>query len=708
MPVFIHHKMQMNQNTVRDSLSFGRVVSCPHDTPTPSGNLRRFRRLRCSLAAAVIAVAGGIASNAQTLLFDFGAAGNQTLHGVAGGDPVNYWNNVTDTIGTSATGVLTNIVTADNASTPVGLAIVSRFSGANGNGTVDPSPFPTEATRDSLYGHTELWNTVTNIFPSFKLTGLNLATIYNFTIYASRMGVGDNRETGFAIVGAGSNYVTFDAANNIAGSTNADGVMPDANGEITISMGPTANNNNTYHFTYLGVLKVDAIPPQLPITFTLEPTNARVVAFGPVTFRAAVQGTPPYFIQWLSNEVAIPDANQFTYTIPATTLDMNGAQFRVSVSNLAYSALSTNATLRVITDTNPPTLLSAASLDGVSMRVDFDELLEPGWANDFFSYEVNDNTVGVSSAVLQPDGKSVVLTLQAQISGAFKLTVNFLQDLSGNVIAPDSTVFGEVPNPEMQPILFDFGGANTTEHGPTPDDPTNYWNNITATIGTSDSGQLLNVVTIANLPTTVGLSMIRRFNGVNENGTQSSTLFPPDATRDSLYGNTELFNTLTDIFPSFKLTGLNPALVYGLTFYASRTGVSDNRETGYAVEGVSSNFVAFNAANNINTSANAAGIAPSAAGEITISLAPTANNNNANHFTYLGVMRVDPAKPAARFLPLEISGGQVTLQWIGPGYLEWAPTVVGPWTRYTPQPASPVSEAFMPAENRFYRLNPNP
>jgi hypothetical protein len=257
-------------------------------------------------------------------------------------------------------------------------------------------------------------------------------------------------------------------------------------------------------------------------------------------------------------------------------------------------------------------------------------------------------------------------------------------------------------------MLFDFGGANTTEHGAAPDDPTNYWNNITATIGTSDSGQLLNAVTIANLPTTVGLSMIRRFNGANENGTQSSTLFPADATRDSLYGNTELFGPLANVFPSFKLTGLDPALVYKLTFYASRTGVSDNRETGYSVEGVSSNFVAFNAANNSNGSTNLAGIAPSATGEITISLAPTANNNNANHFTYLGVLRVEPSKPLAHFLPLKIDAGQVELQWTGPGFLEWAPTVVGPWTRYAPQPASPYSESFVANENRFYRLNPNP
>jgi hypothetical protein len=264
-----------------------------------------------------------------------------------------------------------------------------------------------------------------------------------------------------------------------------------------------------------------------------------------------------------------------------------------------------------------------------------------------------------------------------------------------------------VPDPLTEGLLFDFGGGSTTELGPSPDDPTNYWNNVTPAVGASDSGRLLNAVTVANTSTTIGLSMIRRFNGANENGTLTSTLFPTDATRDSLYGNTELWGGLTDIFPSFKLTGLNVSMTYNLMFYASRTGVGDNRETGYSVVGSSSNFVAFNAANNSNGFTNATGIAPSAGGEITISLAPTAANNNVYHFTYLGVLRVDPVRPPRLDHPV-VQDGQTTLTWSGDGHLEWAPSVTGAWTRITPQPASPYSEAFVSGANRFFRLSQNP
>jgi hypothetical protein len=210
---------------------------------------------------------------------------------------------------------------------------------------------------------------------------------------------------------------------------------------------------------------------------------------------------------------------------------------------------------------------------------------------------------------------------------------------------------------QAQSFLFDFGAAaNTTEHAATPDDPVNYWNNVTDTIGVNPAGQLPNLVTLDNTVTGLGLQMLSRFGGANTAGTTASTLFPTESTRDSLFGNTETFSGLANIFPSFKLTGLDLGSSYSFTFYASRTGVSDNRETGYTINGGNSGFTAFNAANNVDgISATVPGIVPTGSGEITISLAPTANNNNANHFTYLGVMRVDVVPEPSSWL-LALSG----------------------------------------------------
>jgi hypothetical protein len=194
---------------------------------------------------------------------------------------------------------------------------------------------------------------------------------------------------------------------------------------------------------------------------------------------------------------------------------------------------------------------------------------------------------------------------------------------------------------QEQTFLFDFGAVATdTTNGGPPDDPLRFWNNITLPIGSSNTGQLLNVVTTGNSVTDIDFFMVSRFNGANSNGTTASTAYPIDATRDSLFGNTEDFGGLSNVFPVFKLSSLDPDLTYNFTFYASRTGVGDNRTTNYFVSGGSSGSTTLNAANNIDTTASVFGISPDGAGEITISLTPAAANNNSNHFTYMGVLEV--------------------------------------------------------------------
>lgn len=642
---------------------------------------------------------------AQALLFDFGAVGTTTEHGAAPDDPANYWNNVTVTLGSSPTGQLLNLVDTRNTPTGIGLVMVSRFNSVNENGTQSSTLYPSDATRDSLFGNTETFNGVANLFPSFKLTGLDPAATYNFSFYASRTGVSDNRETGYTVTGGNSGFTTLNAANNVDGtSATVSRITPNAAGEISISLAPTANNNNGNHFTYLGVMKMEVAVVQQPVVFTQEPVSQRVVVFRPVSFSAAVQGTPPYFVQWYSNGLAIAGAQQFTYTIPSVSAEADGALFSVSVSNLSYSATSSNALLRVITDTNPPVLLAVSTADGRTLQLTFSELMDPATVTEALNYQLNDGASVVETAALLPDGLTVLLTPTERLTGQFTVFASMLQDLSGNVMEP-TTLSGEVPDPNKESLLFDFGAVGTpTSHGPVPGDPSNYWNNVTANVGTSASGQLLDLVTTQNTPTPFGLVILSPFNGANENGTALSSLFPTNATRDSLYGNTEIWNGLTNIFPSFKLTGLNPAQSFRLTFYASRAGVGDNRETLYTVSGASAAQTVLDAANNLTNTAAVSGINPTAAGEITISLAPSPNNNNANHFTYLGVLRLDPVPTPLRFLPAVRADGQIFLNWTGTGQLESAPTVLGPWQPITPAPTAPYAEPIQPGTNRFFRL----
>lgn len=202
-------------------------------------------------------------------------------------------------------------------------------------------------------------------------------------------------------------------------------------------------------------------------------------------------------------------------------------------------------------------------------------------------------------------------------------------------------------------ILVDFGASGTTTtNGAAPaDDPTNFWNNVTdsTTTGGGSSSAVISLIYADNAPTGYNLQMTSRFNGPNSNGTTVSTVYTQqDATRDSLFGNTESFGTpaLSNVFPAFKLTGLSPAQTYNLTFFASRTGVADNRETLYTITGATALApLSLNAANNVDTTVSALSVVPSAAGEIAIALSPGPNNNNGNHFTYLNILDVNVNVP---------------------------------------------------------------
>ena len=176
----------------------------------------------------------------------------------------------------------------------------------------------------------------------------------------------------------------------------------------------------------------------------------------------------------------------------------------------------------------------------------------------------------------------------------------------------------------------------------------NTWNNVDVNVGSNDAGSLAIVQTTdGNIAAGLGFQMVRRFNGTNQTGFVGSPTFPENASRDSLFGNTELFGGLSDVFPAFKLTGLDPALTYSFTFYASRNGVGDVRQTEYTVTGAAVGVALLDAANNVtDLTAAVEDISPDSAGEILIELAPGPANDNGNHFTYLNVLQIETAASA--------------------------------------------------------------
>ena len=592
---------------------------------------------------------GTTTSFADGLLFDFGSDATPTIGGESG--PAEVWNNVTS-IGQEDFGFLGPLLTAEGNSTFIALQMVSRFNGPNESGTTSAGIYPATATRDSLYGNTELWQGLENITPIFKLYGLDPAATYTFTFYASRTGVGDNRETRYTVTGASETFVDLDAANNVTNTVTVSDVVPDGMAEITIALTPGPNNNNGNHFTYLNVLEVEgSTVERMLLDFGAEGSRTEVV-----------EAPPSAFWNNIGTEIGTSDTGLLggvvttNGTVTAIALQMQ-SRFNTFNGNGA-----TTATEFPVTASQDSLFGNTESFNQLSNIEPAFKLtgLDPAFAYTFTFYG---SRMGVS------DNRETQYTVTGENSGEGLL--NTANNIDETVTVADirPTALGEItveitagPNnnnanhfaylgvmqvdfaPVQSPrILIDFGGANTMELG--TDDPYDAWNNVTLAVGTTDDGVLSNLLRTDGSATAISLEMVSRFNGNNENGTQvgieGGAPYEVDATRDTLYGNTELFNGLENVFPAFNLTGLNPSTAYDLTFYASRMGVGDNREARFTVTGASETFADLNAANNEFETVTVNDVLPDTTGKITIRLAPGPNNDNGSHFTYLGVLQLD-------------------------------------------------------------------
>jgi hypothetical protein len=174
---------------------------------------------------------------------------------------------------------------------------------------------------------------------------------------------------------------------------------------------------------------------QTPLSFINQPMSQTVMEGQPVTFNCTFSGSPPYFLQWFSNAVAIAGATNPNYTIPNTTRGMNGCAYSITISNLLPSTItSTNATLTVVSDVTPPTLLAVFSRFSNPVVAVFSEPVSTGTAEAAANYVITNGaaqTVTVMSALLRAnDNRIVTLTTATALAEGtdYVLVVSGVED----------------------------------------------------------------------------------------------------------------------------------------------------------------------------------------------------------------------------------------------------------------------------------------
>ncbi len=177
------------------------------------------------------------------------------------------------------------------------------------------------------------------------------------------------------------------------------------------------------------------------------------------------------------------------------------------------------------------------------------------------------------------------------------------------------------------------------------------WNNILAN---ASGGSSLNRLVEESGPlTTISLTMTDPFNPLpSEDGTTAptgavTTTFPPNSTRDSLFGSVAAFGGIAEPTAGYTLGGLDPsgATRYTFSFFASVMGETDNRETAYTLLGGNSLTALLNPSNNTGEMATITGMIPDSSGNIVLAVGPGANNNSPSGFYHLGAMKIVSVVP---------------------------------------------------------------
>ena len=101
----------------------------------------------------------------------------------------------------------------------------------------------------------------------------------------------------------------------------------------------TSSNNTALTVTISGTTGAPVIVRQ--------PASKQVQVGSAVTFTVSAGGTTPLTYQWLRNGTSITSATNSSYSLAATSMTDNGAQFSVTVSNADGTQTSSSATLTV-------------------------------------------------------------------------------------------------------------------------------------------------------------------------------------------------------------------------------------------------------------------------------------------------------------------------------------------------------------------------
>ena len=160
--------------------------------------------------------------------------------------------------------------------------------------------------------------------------------------------------------------------------------------------------------------------------------------------------------------------------------------------------------------------------------------------------------------------------------------------------------------------------------------------------------------------TEIAMVLSDDFNGTNTSGASSTTTvldMPSDVSKSCLWGYAlgNFENQAQQPTGGFAISHLNKNLAYDFTFFGSRNGSSDNRETAYKLTGKYTHTGYLDAASNSTNTVTVKNVRPNDNGQILLTVSPGEENKNVNRFYYINAMQIEGYESTPSSEVIEIS-----------------------------------------------------
>ena len=223
-------------------------------------------KVKCFLAVGLVAMVFGVAvTQADVVNIDFGYQGQ-------GYGDIPGWNHIGGVPMQTDGSTILNMVDSSNAATTVGLTMVDAFrANRNGSGGTTASTAFTPANSYATQFNGYIYEGDVDHSVAISIGGLNPSLTYNFGFFDSYTADNDARRECKYIIGSQSvNLVPNYNVNNVA---YLNGILPDINGNVLITLGFGAAPEVADKVCGLAVMTIEG-------TFVPEPASLVLLGLG--------------------------------------------------------------------------------------------------------------------------------------------------------------------------------------------------------------------------------------------------------------------------------------------------------------------------------------------------------------------------------------------------------------------------------------------